>query len=158
MVLDTCSPSKAEMHFRGAPARLDLQPRRIPFPVSSRAPCAGRYATVRPGRGDTGTVPAPVGHSLALCMTSDPCTCYRSSPSLRRVGPTHGAPRSALPQHKDSHRRIREKRGAGRSRGRQPGPTQLSVLPDTGTATRPASRTNTIGPAPASAALSRARH
>lgn len=96
--------------------------------------------------------------SLALWVTSDPCTCYRSSPSLPRVGPALGAPRSALPQHRASHRRIREKRGAGRSRGRQPGRTQLSVLPDTGSAARPAPRTGTARPAPASAAFSRARH
>lgn len=141
------------------PLLLDPEARRIPSPGPSRAPCAGRYATVQPGWGDTGTVPAPVGHSLAaLWVTSDPCTCYRSSPSLPRVGPAPGAPRSALPRHRDSHRRIGEKRGAGRSRGRQPGPTQLSVLPDTGSAARPAPRTGTARPAPASAALSRARH
>lgn len=82
------------MRSCGAPARLDPEARRIPFPVPSRAPCAGRYATVRPGRGGTGTVPAPVGHSLALCVTSDPCTCYRSSPSRPRWVP-HTAPQGA---------------------------------------------------------------
>ncbi|XP_041280677.1 translation initiation factor IF-2-like [Onychostruthus taczanowskii] len=118
-------------------------------PSSVRRALCNRPA--RPGRHRDGP---SAGGSLAFRVTSDPCTCYRSSPSLPRAGPAAGAPRSALPQHRDS--RIREKRGAGRSRGGQPGPAQPSVLPDTGSA-GPASSSHWYGRARArlSRALSR---
>lgn len=137
----------------------------IPRPEGFRplSPAQLRAQGVMQPSGQAGATPGRsqrrwVTRSPALRVTSDPCTCYRSSPSLPRVGPALGAPSSALPQHTDPHRRIGEKRGAGRSGGSQPGPAQLSVLPGTGSAARPAPRTGTARPAPASAALSRARH
>lgn len=49
-----------------------------------------------------------------------PCTCYGSSPSLSRTGPTHGAP----PQPRESHRGI-GRRVPGPQRPNQPGAAQL---------------------------------
>lgn len=156
MVLDTCSPRRDALLrcpcSPGSRSPKDSVP--CPQPSSVRRALCNRPA--RPGRHRDG--PGAGGSLARSLLDKRPLHLLPLVPIPTAVGPAHGAPRSALPQHRDSHRPVQEKRGAGRSRGRQPGPRQLSVLPDTGSRARPAPRTGTAGPAPASAALSRARH
>lgn len=134
-------------------------PDSVPCPRQSSVRRALCNRPARPGRHRHGP---SAGGSLArslFCVTSDPCTCYRPSPSLPRVGPAHRAPRAArcLGARSSAPARRGE---AGRRPQQAAGPPHAAPPSSRtrGSAARPAPRPAPAGPAPASAALSRAEH
>lgn len=127
-------------------------PGRTQRSVPSTAPCAGRYVTAWPGRGDTGTVPKP--GSLARYLRDK-----RRLHLLPLVPiPIPDRPRTRRPEGRTASLEGLTPAPSGEP-GRRPQPRQpagsRSILHRSGAeACSQASRTGSPGPAPASAALS----